>query len=328
MGSAFSTKFNPETDVGDLSGKVIVVTGGNSGIGYATIQQLARRGAKVYMAARNEEKARAAIEKLKDEGLGPGYGEVLWVKLDLSDPRKAKAAAEEFKKLEGRLDVLVNNAALILVPYAISEDGIQEIMMTNVIGPFVFTMTLLPLLKATAKEAGTDVRIVNLSSETIRSVGSGIRFRNREDLNDEHANSWTPAFARYARTKIAIVLLTKELQRRLNEEAPDIVAICLHPGTVNTEGTRAYSTRVGGTLGAFYRWIGETFFITPTNGALNPVFAAAAPVVRAEVEKYKGAFLMPIGIITSPGKIGLDTNLAKELWGTLESILKEMGVEI
>lgn len=95
-----------------------------------------------------------------------------------------------------------------------------------------------------------------------------------------------------------------------------------------SEGTRAYSTRVGGTLGTFYCWISETFFTTPTNGATNTVFAAAAPAVRADVEKYKGAYLMPTGIITSPGKVGLDTDLAKELWGALVSILKERGVEI
>lgn len=78
----------------------------SSGIGYATIRHLARRGAKVYMAARNEQKAKAAIERLQAEGLGPGNGVVLWHKLDLSDPRAVKQSAEEFMQREERLDVL------------------------------------------------------------------------------------------------------------------------------------------------------------------------------------------------------------------------------
>ena len=124
MGSFLSRGFNPDTDLPDLTGKVILVTGGkcvwylglvcisfsdshdSSGIGLVAIQQLARHGAKVYMGARNEEKAQAAIEKLHAEGLGPGNGQVLWLKLDLSDPREVVKAAQELMQKEERLDVL------------------------------------------------------------------------------------------------------------------------------------------------------------------------------------------------------------------------------
>lgn len=122
MGALLSQSFNPETDVGDLKGKVILVTGGkyvgfsggflysltsnSSGIGFATIQHLARLGAKVYMGARNKDKALEAIQRLKHEGLGPGYGEVVWLDVNLSDPRRAKKAAEDFMVRETKLDVL------------------------------------------------------------------------------------------------------------------------------------------------------------------------------------------------------------------------------
>lgn len=85
----------------------------SAGIGLATVRYLVRNKAKVYLASRNEERVKAAIEKLKREGsVGPGSGEVAWLKLDLSDPKKAKVAALEFRKREKKLDVLVNNAAM------------------------------------------------------------------------------------------------------------------------------------------------------------------------------------------------------------------------
>ncbi|KAG2034781.1 hypothetical protein BDR03DRAFT_1013094, partial [Suillus americanus] len=100
----FSKSFDPVADLPDLSGKVILITGGNAGIGYSTVKHLARRGAKVYMAARNQTKAEEAIAQLKVEGLGPGNGDIIWLELDLKDPRNAKKAAERFMKLEKRLD--------------------------------------------------------------------------------------------------------------------------------------------------------------------------------------------------------------------------------
>ncbi|EEB94675.1 hypothetical protein MPER_06472 [Moniliophthora perniciosa FA553] len=111
-----STEFDPKRDLVDLRNRIAIVTGGNRGIGYATVQHLVRAGARVYMAARDEKKAKAAIETLQRQGLGPGNGQVHWLKLDLSDPRAAKAAAEEFTSQEKRLDILVNNAAVFVQP--------------------------------------------------------------------------------------------------------------------------------------------------------------------------------------------------------------------
>jgi len=115
-----SPQWDLEKDVPDLQGKVIVVTGGNVGLGFATIQHLVRHGAKVYMGARSEAKAKAAIAKLD---LSSGKGSVEWLELNLSDPRDAKRAGERFLEKEQRLDVLVNNAALSVVPYSKIADG-------------------------------------------------------------------------------------------------------------------------------------------------------------------------------------------------------------
>ncbi|KAL4242751.1 NAD(P)-binding domain superfamily protein [Abortiporus biennis] len=327
MGSFLSKGFNPDTDVGDLSGKVIIVTGGNTGIGYATIQHLARHGAKVYMAARSEEKAKAAIEKLNKEGLGPGNGEIVWLELDLSDPRKAKKAAETFLEKEKRLDCLVNNAAMLITPYAKTHDDIQDIMMVNHIGHFVFTMTLLPLLKETAKEPGSDVRIVSVSSDALKFLSTGTRFRNREDFNDEHAKAMFPGMARYGRSKLANTLFIKELQKRLDEEKIPILCLSLHPGSVKTEHSVEYATKLSTVLSPLYK-VALMFFTPPDKGAYASIFAAVGPTVRAEPEKYKGVYLHPPGVIVSATQDAENIELAKELWDTTESLLKEIGAEV
>lgn len=90
----------------------------------------------------------------------------------------------------------------------------------------------------------------------------------------------------------------------------------------------AFGIRTGGFFGGLYAWICEHVFTTPTNGAQNSIFAACATVVRAHAEKYKGSYLLPTGVIGIPGKDGVKADLAKELWGTTEEILKEIGVEI
>ncbi|KAL0569739.1 hypothetical protein V5O48_012215, partial [Marasmius crinis-equi] len=121
--------FNLQTDLVDLKGKVAIVTGGNRGIGYGTVQHLARAGAKVYLAARDEKKANDAIAQLNKEGFQPGNGEVVWLKLNLTDPREAKKAAEEFTSREKRLDILVNNASVTRHPFEKTPDGPSAMVM-------------------------------------------------------------------------------------------------------------------------------------------------------------------------------------------------------
>ncbi|KIM51177.1 hypothetical protein SCLCIDRAFT_12194 [Scleroderma citrinum Foug A] len=345
MGSSASKAFNPEQDIPDLTGKVIIVTGGNTGIGYATIKHLTRKGAKVYMAARNKARAGAAISALHKEGLGPGNGEVVWLELDLSDPRNAKKAAKEFMAKEDRLDVLIHNAAIMFGPYEILPDGVQEIMVVNVISPFVLTRELLPALKKTASQSDSDVRVVTVSSEGHRTMGAVPRFRTIEDLNDECNHSLLPIFMRYCLSKTANILYASELHRRLSSDpsSSNIIALSLHPGQVNSFYNRPWVVRLH--LSGVVYVLGLPTTVMPDVGAYTSVFAAAAPVVKREWEKYGGRYVMPVGKVVKP-TVGLWKGVmvgrkevtvgeewekewveaGKELWEVIERFLEERGI--
>ncbi|KAI0360523.1 NAD-P-binding protein [Trametes cingulata] len=332
MGSFFSKqpKFDPAKDLQDLTGKVAIVTGGNSGIGFATVQLLARHGAKVYIGARSEERAKAAIERLRAEGLEPGKGEVEWLELDLGDPRKAKQSAETFLTKEKRLDILVNNAGVMRIPYRLVEpyEGIQENMLVNHVSPFVFTKTLLPLLTQTAKEPGSDVRVVVVSSETIGYLkGRELHFRDINDLNEKFGNNIASDLKRYAYSKLANVLYAKQLQKKLDFEGIPITVMSLHPGAVYTEGFHKDPLTKAPIIGPLFTFVASKLFLTPTEGAYASVFAAASPRVKEERDKYKGAYLVPPGKIeTPPAPQAENKELAEELWATTEAVLKSFDL--
>jgi len=322
-GSISTRKFDPKTDLVDLKGKVIVVTGGNRGIGYATVQHLARAGAKVYIAARSQERAAAAIAKILEvEGLASGS--VVWHKLDLSDPRDAKKSAEEFMRLEDRLDILINNAAVIGGAYEKTSDGISTMATVNYISPFVFTRTLLPLLTATAQQPNSDVRIVNVSSMTQKFQPSSVRFKTPEDFNVTYRTSLLPGLMRYGHSKLCNLLHAKSLQNRFNAAEPPIpiTVISLHPGGVNSFTDTWLFPR-------FSKWLVELAIQDLEHGAYNSVFAAASKEVAENREKYKGVYLdsNPTGSIATHKSGPLsDGALAEELWKTTEKFLTDIGL--
>ncbi|OJT02819.1 hypothetical protein TRAPUB_6675 [Trametes pubescens] len=330
MGGLFSgsaPKFDPAKDLADLTGKVAIVTGGNSGIGYATVHNLARHGAKVYIAARSEERAKDAIERLRAEGLQPGNGELEWLELDLSDPRKAKASAEVFLTKEKQLDILVNNAGVMRIPYKIdSTYGIQLNMLVNHISPFVFTKALLPLLSETAKKPQSDVRIVIVSSQSISSMkGRDVHFRDINDINEKFGNGMFADYHRYAYSKLANVLYAKQLQRRLDFEGIPITVLTLHPGAVNTEGVRKDPAVTLPIIAPLFKLVVGKLLFAASEGAHASSFAAASPIVKAERDKYKGAYLDPPGkIVPPPAPQAESKELAEELWATTETILQSL----
>ncbi|CAA7257331.1 unnamed protein product [Cyclocybe aegerita] len=320
MGNLASRSFDPSTDLLDLKGKVAIVTGGNTGIGLATVRHLARAGAKVYLAARNESRATGAIAQLEHEGVEEGR--VVWLKLDLSDPRDAKKSAEEFLKRENRLDILVNNAGLLQEPYTVGPDGVTSLSTVNYISPYVFTRTSLPLLQQTAKEPNSDVRIVNLTSIAHKFVPSSVKFDDVEDFNTTFSRTIYPSMIRYGHSKLMIIVWTKTLQRRLNADASaPITVTSVHPGGVDSFSHKLPFARL-------FKFLIGLAIAQPDVGAYNSAFAAAGKRIADDKKTYRGVYLesQPTGRVAAPNPVALNEELGEQLWKTTEAFLERIGV--
>ena len=222
----YSTRYNPEKDMPDLSGKVIIVTGGNSGLGKESIHQLAKHNpSKIYLGARSSQRGNAAIEEITS-AVASVKGKIHFLEIDMASLASVKRAAERILKENDRLDILMNNAGLAEAPPGLSTDGYEIQFGTNYMGPTLFTKLLLPLLQQTAATPNSDVRIVNLSSELFKMAPTqGIIFA---DLGTPMRKS--NSVARYGQSKLANYFFSKTCAQKY----PEIKSVALHPGVVNT----------------------------------------------------------------------------------------------
>ncbi|KAJ3978801.1 short chain dehydrogenase [Lentinula detonsa] len=306
------------SSIPNLSGRVAIVTGGNTGLGYITVRELARKGARVYMLSRTDTRALAAIEKIKGE-LGPELKpEIEYINFDLLSLKSAKKAAETFIQRENRLDILVNNAGIMATRYELGPDGI-EIQACNGTGHFALTVSLLPLLKETAAMPDSHVRIVNLSSVGYLFTYFGKPdFSSLEDLN-RNRSTWV----RYGISKLMNILLTNELQKRLAESGTTNIVYCLsvHPGVVDTELIR----------GPLQSWpilaplakITKLFSVTPEQGALTQLYAATSPEI--EEKDLKAALLFPVAQLKAKASLAEDRNgkLGGDFWALCEALMRQ-----
>ncbi|KAJ3788752.1 hypothetical protein GGU10DRAFT_409782 [Lentinula aff. detonsa] len=287
----FEGKSWDASDIPDLTGRIAIVTGGNTGLGLVTVRELARHGARVYMLSRNESKAITAIDEIKNE---IPEANVEFIHFDLQSLKSAKQAAEFFLAKEDRLDILVNNAAIMAVPYQLSEDGI-ELQACNGTGHVALTLPLLPLLKRTATEPNSHVRIVNITSIAARGAHKP-DFTNLDTLNRPF---WITV-VRYANSKLFNMLFTNELQKRL--EGTRIYCLSVHPGVISTDIW----------LGMNQSWpwlsplhaIRRRLMLTPYQGALTQLYAATSPEVEAK--DLKAAYLVPFGKVGNKPSLGED----------------------
>ncbi|KAF8598956.1 NAD(P)-binding protein [Ceratobasidium sp. AG-I] len=343
MGALFSRTPSVQPD---LRGRVLMVTGANRGIGFQTAKQLYKLGGTVYLGARTEENARRAIERIRAEvqsdsrsccgsgiklGSDVTAGELKWFPLDLSSVAKARESAEWFLGEEERLDVIVNNACLGDAPFEVNEDGVENMMAINHVGHFVLTTTLLDLMKRTSERSGADVRIVNVSSTVHGMWGKGtqISFSDPTEFSKpfpaKNPDSWKNILTRYSRTKLANILFTKELQRRLDKEDSGIITVSIHPGYVATEAAKVATSKMP-FLGLISNVLVKLFFIDEASGARNSVYAAAHPRIRVEAESFKGQFMTPVGKVMQPSALAQDEDLSKDLWTLTEGIVeRRMG---
>ncbi|KAJ4352223.1 uncharacterized protein N0V89_007570 [Didymosphaeria variabile] len=303
-----------------LTDKVAIVTGANSlsSIGGNIALQLALKGAKVYVGARSLSKANAGIKEIISQSSSIDPSNLKPFVAAVDEYAAVRAAAEAFLRKETRLDILVNNAGIFPLSLEYDQYGINKVMATNHLGPFLLTMILLPLLKATsAATLNSDVRIVNVSSTAIDVLPLGHSFASFEAWNDSFGGDDYPLqfLHRYSYSKVANVLFTKELQRRLDQNGSRILVTAVHPGVVATPGAKT----VLGVESEEYKAC-----ITPYEGALTEAWCAAHPEVRDREDEFKGAFVVPYGVARGVTGLAEDTEEAEKLWDASERILAEI----
>ncbi|GLA13186.1 hypothetical protein AnigIFM62618_009716 [Aspergillus niger] len=277
----------------ELTGKVVIVTGGHTGLGFGTSIELARHGARVYIASRSQTRFEHARRDIISE-CSEREVDVRFLNLDLSSMSSVRQAAEQFVRVLSSL----------------------QLGYVNYIGHFLFTSLLLPTLQQTAAEAADkgSVRIVNVSSDGHAKLApkEGIIF---SDMNMKAFSVW----ARYGHSKLANVLHSRELAKRY----PDILALSVHPGTVKT-GLAA------GPISStpLYRLIKPLVELGapgPRKGAASILFAAVSPQLKLEC--HNGAYLLPIGRLSAPSKAGSDAKMAEELWEWTVNALSHVKVD-
>jgi NAD(P)-dependent dehydrogenase (short-subunit alcohol dehydrogenase family) len=248
-------------DIPGLAGRTAVVTGGNAGLGLETARVLAGHGALVVLACRDIEKAELAAARIR---AADSRAEVAVVRLDLASLASVRAAAQEICAACPRLDLLINNAGVMEVPYERTEDGFELTFATNHLGPFALTGLVLDRLLATPGS-----RIVTMSSQ-----GHADGVMNFDDLQADRG--YRPAAA-YAQSKLANLLFTYELDRRLRAAGADTMALGAHPGVVATNLFRTRSRLNRALIGPRLRPLNFWFAQSVQMGALPVLRAAADP---------------------------------------------------
>jgi NAD(P)-dependent dehydrogenase (short-subunit alcohol dehydrogenase family) len=288
-----------EKDVPSLEGKVALVTGANSGLGLETSRMLARHGARVLLACRNPGKAAAAEEQV-DAVATAGAGVV---QLDLASLASISDCAEQVRDREAKLDLLINNAGLMAVDEAKTSDGFEMQIGVNHLGHFALTALLAPLLLATPGS-----RVV-----TVSSMGHRMGRLDIDDLFFEKRryDRWRP----YFQSKLANLLFTAELNRRLRKAKALTAALAAHPGATNTDLGHEGSGLTNAVLRPF-----AGFGQAAWTGALPIVRAATDP--GAEGGQYYGPQWMLQGYprVETPSHRARNLDDAQRLWTASERL--------
>nr|XP_033807658.1 retinol dehydrogenase 12-like isoform X2 [Geotrypetes seraphini] len=275
-----------------LHGKVVIITGANTGIGKETARDLARRGARVIIACRDIVKGEAAACEIRAT---TGNEQIVVRKLDLADTKSIKTFSETIQQEEKQIHILINNAGVMMCPYSKTADGFEMHLGVNHLGHFLLTFLLLDLLKQSAP-----ARIVNVSS-LIHRFGT-IKF------NDLQSEKWYDSGLAYCHSKLANVLFTRELAKRL--QGTGVTVNALHPGTVASELLRHSSFML--VISKLFTF----FFKTPMEGAQTSIYCAVAE----ELDSVSGKYFSNCSP-TSVSREGQNDEVGKKLWAVSCSLL-------
>ncbi len=282
----------------DLAGKRIVITGGNTGIGKEAAVGLARLGARVVITSRNEERGRSARQEIAERS---GNDSVDVLALDLASFRSIRSFAADVLDRFNRVDVLVDNAGLILRRRTETEDGFEATFGINHLGHFLLTDLLLDRLRASAPS-----RVVVVASSAHKGAKHGLDF---DDLQSARKYRWMDA---YSKSKLANIYFARELARRLDSTGVTVNA--QHPGFVRSDFGR------GGDLGDLYGWgityLAGPFAISPEKGARTTIYLASSP----EVGGVTGGYFYKCRPAV-PSRVAQDDGAARRLWDVSEQLV-------
>lgn len=292
-------------DMPDLTGKVIVVTGANSGIGFEAAKEFARKGGRTIMVCRDMDKAQFALTEIRAE-IPEATAEIM--ELDLASQASVRQFAESYRAKYDRIDVLVNNAGIMMAPYEKTEDDFENHLATNHLGHFALTGLLIDML---LKTPGS--RVVTVSSG-VHLVGN----MDFDDLMYQGGRGYTGVGA-YGRSKLANLLFTYELQRRFEALGADALAVAAHPG---------------GAVTNLQRYLKEQWYVDMFMPIWRAVAQSAAmgalPTIRAAVDPdvKGGEYYGPDGIaqqrgypvVVSSSRASHDEADAAELWRVSEAL--------
>lgn len=271
-----------------MKDKIILITGASSGIGLATAEALAAKGAELILAARNEVKLKSAAEKIQSK---TGNDKIKYFVCDFSSQASIRKLAENVKKNYTQIDVLINNAGGVFPEFKLTEDGLEMTIATNHFAYFLLTNLLIDLVKRSDY-----ARIVN--------VASGSHYEGKIDYDSFTQNKGYFILKAYAQSKLANVLFTAELSERL--KGTNITVNCLHPGFVKTDignkDTQWYSK-------LFWTLSSKLAGISVEAGAKTSVYLASSDEVKGISGKYFDKCRTK-----EPSKIAQDRTLQKELW--------------
>eukprot|EP00211_Chloroparvula_japonica_P007398 CAMPEP_0119121746 /NCGR_PEP_ID=MMETSP1310-20130426/2232_1 /TAXON_ID=464262 /ORGANISM="Genus nov. species nov., Strain RCC2339" /LENGTH=326 /DNA_ID=CAMNT_0007111323 /DNA_START=231 /DNA_END=1211 /DNA_ORIENTATION=- len=316
-----------EIPLGGLKGRVYIVTGANSGLGFSSVYWLASRGANVYMGCRSEKRCDDAAERIRQRLAGEqsgGIGTLTTLPLDLSSFKSVREFARRFLLGDQRLDGLMLNAGIMHPPYGLTADGIEQQIGVNHFGHFYLTRLLLPMMRLSATKRPATIVVVS-SSAHYRTYDHGVG-TTLAQLNDEEA--YDPISA-YGQSKLANVLFAQELARR--ERGSNVLVNVIHPGVVDTELARFALERLrnyaGDSLGNFltnyvFVPLSKAAFWSSDEAALTQVYALVGPQLLAE--KTTGKYFHPIARPNAPHSVyATDKHLQRNLWALSESIVEK-----
>ncbi|KAJ7159575.1 NAD-binding protein [Mycena filopes] len=306
-----SSKFSPERDIPDLSGKIILVTGGNAGIGYHTVRELLLKNAKVYLAARSESKGADAIQRLQaDTGKT-----AIFLQLDLADLRSVRRAADELLTREPRLNILFNNGGVMTTPTEQLTAQNQDLQFgTNVTGHYFLTKLLLPALTASFEATQVPARVIHTSSSghKLAVPKVGIDFVSLEggparDAWLKKLSSSAAAWRLYGESKLGNIIVSNYLART---QSAVLVSCALHPGSVRTDLQK--------NLPKWLQFFLDFALPPPPLGAYTQLYAGTT----ATPAQVTGQYLIPWARFGKAAPIASDSKLEAETIAYLEAQIK------